>query len=980
MLLGRPLSEKKILEYWRDSLQDAILMSPELKDTYPVECEALVQGSIDTTIAERIIVESISKEARKRRKSSRDEQDSKGEQLPESVDVLVAPYIIERLRHGIQRGRNVTAVAAVWLPAKLNASGQLHPHPNFSPWIARELLEPSEKGALIIGTLEDYLKKFREQSFQPTCWVEGLTFVKALFQSVSGIALNTWLPAAYQRAKGIIMLMPEDRNAKGKILALCQYWLALETFPPLLQSMLGMAEKQAVQAASLSETIREKGHVGHIGEHGLNNEQRDVVRCAMQLNSGELLAVNGPPGTGKTTVLQGVMASFIVRAALLENKEPPIILATSINNQAVTNIIDTFTETPNTSDFRGTSYRWLPDVQGIGVRIPSVDAAKKEANKYQNFDELRQKLFNKATLEERRRHYLGCFSAWRSIPHITIEKAVTILHEELITTVKTLEKLSDILPRIADLHRRHAGTTLEEHRKTILEQVRTEETNLPWYCRTLAAFYHVAKKLRAYARSIGREAVPIEKACSATYAVIEDVTWWPKPLQHINTLKKDAATIADYSQLLCELRGNEEMLLDPFDFEQIRQHVDISLRKTAFDLAMRYWEGVFLTTTETWEDNWAGKLEQKRVCKTNLFKTMAMVTQCFVATVFKAADTFSYYNGHKQQAEPLEALVDLLIFDESGQVGAELGLPLLGLAKRALIVGDVEQLAPISVSEMTDIVRLAHNQVNDQSIAWLDQRGLSCSAGNVMRAAHHLTAFTDSYGTPGIMLRDHYRCLPEIIEFCNDLVYQGLLRPKRSPKPDAIFPALGYAHIRGAAEREGSSWGHTLEASTIAQWLYQHHRRIIEHYQRTKPDRQLDDIVAIVTPYRPQALKIMRELAKKFPSAIVDKLTVNTVHSLQGAERDIVIFSPTVRVYNVSLPFHDRDRRMLNVAVSRAKDSFLVFGDMELFRQDQNRLVTVQVAHVMLRSGSLLRPQGDPEGGRAQALPYRLPDRRPSDK
>jgi superfamily I DNA and/or RNA helicase len=100
---------------------------------------------------------------------------------------------------------------------------------------------------------------------------------------------------------------------------------------------------------------------------------------------------------------------------------------------------------------------------------------------------------------------------------------------------------------------------------------------------------------------------------------------------------------------------------------------------------------------------------------------------------------------------------------------------LLGLAKRALIVGDVEQLAPISVSEMTDIVRLAHNQINDQSIAWLDQRGLSCSAGNVMRATHHLTAFTDSYGTPGVMLRDHYRCLPEIIEFCNDLVYKGLV-------------------------------------------------------------------------------------------------------------------------------------------------------------------------------------------------------------
>ena len=75
------LSEKKILEYWRDSLQDAILMSPEIKDNYQVELEALLQGSIETSIAE-----SISKEAQRRGKTSRNEQNSKSERLPESVD------------------------------------------------------------------------------------------------------------------------------------------------------------------------------------------------------------------------------------------------------------------------------------------------------------------------------------------------------------------------------------------------------------------------------------------------------------------------------------------------------------------------------------------------------------------------------------------------------------------------------------------------------------------------------------------------------------------------------------------------------------------------------------------------------------------------------------------------------------------------------------------------------------------------------
>lgn len=61
-----------------------------------------------------------------------------------------------------------------------------------------------------------------------------------------------------------------------------------------------------------------------------------------------------------------------------------------------------------------------------------------------------------------------------------------------------------------------------------------------------------------------------------------------------------------------------------------------------------------------------------------------------------------------------------------------------------------------------------------------------------------------------------------------------------------------------------------------------------------------------------------------------DSLTVGTVHSLQGAERAIVIFSPVYSKHEDG-GFIDSDSSMLNVAVSRAKDSFLVFGDMDLF-------------------------------------------------
>ena len=75
------------------------------------------------------------------------------------------------------------------------------------------------------------------------------------------------------------------------------------------------------------------------GEYPLSESQREAISCFEEIGEGEVLAVNGPAGTGKTTLLQSIVANMYVRAAL-ERKRAPLIIATSTNNQAVTNIID----------------------------------------------------------------------------------------------------------------------------------------------------------------------------------------------------------------------------------------------------------------------------------------------------------------------------------------------------------------------------------------------------------------------------------------------------------------------------------------------------------------------------------------------------------------------------------------------------------------------------------------------------------------
>src|SRR5690606_23914049 len=86
------------------------------------------------------------------------------------------------------------------------------------------------------------------------------------------------------------------------------------------------------------------------------------------LRTGDVLAVNGPPGTGKTTLLQSVVANEVVNSAV-RGDEPAVIVACSSNNQAVTNIIDSFASVKKKQG--GLYERWLPDLAGFGLYLPS---------------------------------------------------------------------------------------------------------------------------------------------------------------------------------------------------------------------------------------------------------------------------------------------------------------------------------------------------------------------------------------------------------------------------------------------------------------------------------------------------------------------------------------------------------------------------------------------------------------------------------
>ncbi len=110
-------------------------------------------------------------------------------------------------------------------------------------------------------------------------------------------------------------------------------------------------------------TLNTHHRASMIGDFPLSASQRKALGYYIHMSEGEVLAVNGPPGTGKTTFLQSVIAHGWVVSALNQDTRPPLTLATSANNQAVTNVIEAFKDAPK--------YRWLPDIGGFGIYFPS---------------------------------------------------------------------------------------------------------------------------------------------------------------------------------------------------------------------------------------------------------------------------------------------------------------------------------------------------------------------------------------------------------------------------------------------------------------------------------------------------------------------------------------------------------------------------------------------------------------------------------
>ncbi|GHU62569.1 DNA helicase [Bacteroidia bacterium] len=221
---------------------------------------------------------------------------------------------------------------------------------------------------------------------------------------------------------------------------------------------------------------------------------------------------------------------------------------------------------------------------------------------------------------------------------------------------------------------------------------------------------------------------------------------------------------------------------------------------------------------------------------------------------------------------------DFVIIDESSQVDLATGALALSCAKRAVIVGDLKQLP---------------NVVDDKMKKNTDAVFDAFAIPETYRYSNHsllasvMEIFPD---VPKTLLKEHYRCHPKIIEFCNQKFYDNQLIILTESEKERE-PLIVYKTPQGNHAREKMN-----------------QRQIDVIINEIIPNEKLEFVdLGIVTPYRNQT----NALQQAFNGT---QIKADTVDKFQGRENDVIILST---VDNEISEFTDNPNR-LNVAISRA--------------------------------------------------------------
>ena len=289
---------------------------------------------------------------------------------------------------------------------------------------------------------------------------------------------------------------------------------------------------------------------------------------------------------------------------------------------------------------------------------------------------------------------------------------------------------------------------------------------------------------------------------------------------------------------------------------------------------------------------------QNRLLETEDFKPLLEAFPCWCVTTYAVSGSLPMKPG----------LFDVVIIDEASQCDIASCFPILYRAKKAVVVGDDKQLPHLSFLE----------KAKEQS--FLSQYGINDRYQLMWRfRTNSMFDLANYYSMHPVLLDEHFRSLPPIINFSNKEFYGGRIKVmRRNDNSKKVLETV----VVPEGKVDFDATRNLPEIEALVKRLHE----IVVEDERKNPDNPVS--IGIISPFRAQVEQLKISVAKVLSEHMMEKhqIEIGTAHTFQGDERDIILTSWAYanNSFPQSLIFLQKPN-LFNVAITRARYQMINF-------------------------------------------------------
>ena len=253
---------------------------------------------------------------------------------------------------------------------------------------------------------------------------------------------------------------------------------------------------------------------------------------------------------------------------------------------------------------------------------------------------------------------------------------------------------------------------------------------------------------------------------------------------------------------------------------------------------------------------------------------------------------------------------DVVIIDEASQSDV-LGLLALYLADKSVVVGDHEQVSPSAVGQDLEIIQ----HLIDEHLEGIPNAHLYDGQTSIYDLARQ------SFGST-IRLVEHFRCVPEIIQFSNQLSYEGGIRPLRDPWLVRLQPHVIAHRVNGVVSGDKINEEEALEVAAL----------VLAAAGQPEYAYRSFGVISLVGDEQAYLVdSLLRKNLSEQDFKLKHNILCGNPAQFQGDERDVIFLSVVDSSDGGVLRVREEPmfKQRFNVAASRARDQMWVVHSLD---------------------------------------------------